>query len=162
MAGHTENAIVINAPMGLVWEMTNDVASWPELYSEYAAAEILERSGSTVRFRLTMHPDEDGNVWSWVSERTADPAKREVRARRIETGPFEYMNIYWAYREVTDGVAMRWVQDFHMKPQAPVDDNGMTAHLNRNTVIQMTRIKHRVEEAARTMAAEGAGQPAAR
>lgn len=162
MAGHTDNAIVINAPMDLVWERTNDVASWPELYSEYAAAEILERSDSTVRFRLTMHPDEDGNVWSWVSERTADPAKREVRARRIETGPFEFMNIYWAYREVTGGVEMRWVQDFHMKPQAPVDDNGMTAYLNRNTLIQMTRIKHLVEETARTMAAEGTGRQAGR
>jgi aromatase len=161
MAGHTENAIVINAPMDLVWEMTNDVASWPQLYSEYAAAEILERSGSTVRFRLTMHPDGDGNVWSWVSERTADPAKREVRARRIETGPFEYMNIYWAYHEVTGGVEMRWVQDFHMKPQAPADDNGMTAYLNRNTQVQMTRIKRPVEEAARTMAAEGTARRAA-
>ena len=162
MAGHTDNAIVINAPMDLVWERTNDVASWPELYSEYAAAEILERSDRTVRFRLTMHPDDDGKVWSWVSERTVDPAKREVRARRIETGPFEYMNIYWAYREVARGVEMRWVQDFHMKPQAPVDDNGMTAYLNRNTVVQMTRIKHLVEETARTMAAEGTGQQAAR
>ena len=162
MAGHTDNAIVINAPMDLVWERTNDVASWPELYSEYAAAEILERSDRTVRFRLTMHPDDDGKVWSWVSERTADPAKREVRARRIETGPFEYMNIYWAYREVAGGVEMRWVQDFHMKPQAPLDDNGMTAYLNRNTVVQMTRIKHLVEETAPTMAAEGTGQHAAR
>ena len=162
MPGHTDNAIVINAPMDLVWERTNDVASWPELYSEYAAAEILERSDRTVRFRLTMHPDDDGKVWSWVSERTADPAKREVRARRIETGPFEYMNIYWAYREVARGVEMRWVQDFHMKPQAPVDDNGMTAYLNRNTVVQMTRIKNLVEETARTMAAEGTGPQAAR
>jgi aromatase len=160
MAGHTENAIVINAPMDLVWEMTNDVASWPQLYSEYAAAEILERSGSTVRFRLTMHPDEDGNVWSWVSERTADPATREVRARRIETGPFEYMNIYWAYHEVPGGVEMRWVQDFHMKPQAPADDSGMTAYLNRNTQVQMTRIKRLVEEAARTRATDGTAQQA--
>ena len=43
MAGHTDNAIVIDAPMDLVWEMTNDVPAWPQLFSEYAAAEILER-----------------------------------------------------------------------------------------------------------------------
>jgi aromatase len=158
MAGHTDNAIVINAPMELVWDMTNDVASWPQLFSEYAAAEILGRSDDTVTFRLTMHPDEEGQVWSWVSERTPDPEKREVRAHRIETGPFEYMNIYWGYSEVADGVSMRWVQDFHMKPQAPADDDTMTAHLNRNTEIQMGRIKRLVEEAA----AEQAGQRAAR
>src|SRR6266581_2262812 len=154
MAGHTDNAIIINAPMELVWEMTNDVASWPQLFSEYAAADILERSGNTVTFRLTMHPDDEGKVWSWVSQRTADPAKREVRAHRIETGPFEYMQIYWEYREVAEGVQMRWVQDFHMKPQAPADDDGMTAYLNHNTAIQMNRIKGLVEEAAG--AADGA------
>jgi aromatase len=162
MAGHTDNAIVIKAPMKLVWDMTNDVASWPQLFSEYAAAEIIERGGDTITFRLTMHPDDEGRVWSWVSERTADPVKREVRAHRIETGPFEFMNIYWEYREVEDGVQMRWVQDFHMKPQAPADDDGMTDHLNRNTAIQMNRIKGLVEEAAAaTAVSAGTGQQAA-
>jgi aromatase len=148
MAGHTDNSIIINAPMDLVWDMTNDVASWPQLFSEYAQADILSREGDTLRFRLTMVPDEDGSVWSWVSERTMDPQRREARAHRIETGPFEYMDIYWQYTEVDGGVRMRWVQDFHMKPQAPTDDAGMTTHLNRNTAVQMERIKGLVEKAS--------------
>ncbi|MCQ4083782.1 SRPBCC family protein [Streptomyces sp. RB6PN25] len=153
MAGHTDNSIIIDAPLDLVWERTNDVASWPELFSEYASAEILSTDeDGTVEFRLTMHPDEDGKVWSWVSRRTPDPATRTVRAHRVETGPFDYMNIYWEYTQLQDGVRMRWVQDFHMKPQAPVDDAGMTAHLNRNTAIQMDLIKKKVEAAARTAA----------
>ncbi|MFD0854540.1 SRPBCC family protein, partial [Actinomadura adrarensis] len=86
MAGHTENSIVIDAPMDLVWDMTNDVASWPNLYSEYAAAEILSEEDGVIRFRLTMHPDENGKQWSWVSERRPDPATRTVRARRVEPG----------------------------------------------------------------------------
>ncbi|MEV4443486.1 SRPBCC family protein [Streptomyces sp. NPDC049577] len=150
MAGHTDNSVVIDAPLDLVWERTNDVASWPELFSEYASAEILEtEDDGTVEFRLTMHPDEDGKVWSWVSRRTPDPATRTVRAHRVETGPFDYMNIYWEYTQQDDGVRMRWVQDFHMKPQAPVDDAGMTEHLNRNTRVQMDLIKRKVEAAAR-------------
>ena len=96
--GHTENSIVIAAPLPLVWELTNDVANWTDLFTEYAAVEILHRDGHTVRFRLTMHPDENGAVWSWVSERTADPEGRQVRAHRVETGPFEYMSIHWRYR----------------------------------------------------------------
>ena len=87
MAGHTENEIVIDAPMALVWDVTNDVEGWPGLFTEYARADILERDGNTVRFRLTMHPDEEGRVWSWVSERTTDQPTRTVRARRVETGP---------------------------------------------------------------------------
>ncbi|MFE0155616.1 SRPBCC family protein [Nonomuraea sp. NPDC059007] len=147
-AGHTDNSIVIDAPMELVWEMTNDVESWPELFSEYASAEILERQDETVRFRLTMHPDDEGKVWSWVSERTPDPRTRTVNAKRVETGPFEHMIIFWEYLQEQEGVRMRWVQDFHMKPSAPVDDAGMTDHLNRNTLVQMERIKGIVEAAA--------------
>jgi aromatase len=148
MAAHTDNAIVIAAPLGIVWEMTNDVASWPRLFSEYACAEILGRQGHTIRFRLTMHPDPDGNVWSWVSERTADERARTVLAHRVETGPFEYMNIRWTYREVPGGVEMRWIQDFHMKPQAPADDAAMAEHINANSVVQMERIKGLVETEA--------------
>lgn len=154
MAGHTDNAIDIEAPMDLVWAMTNDIPSWPQLFSEYARADVLEREGDTVTFRLTMHPDPDGTVWSWVSRRTADPDRREVSAHRIETGPFEFMRIFWSYTQVGNRVRMRWVQDFQMKPQAPVDDAGMTAHLNRNTLIQMARIKGLVEAAARQRSEE--------
>jgi ribosome-associated toxin RatA of RatAB toxin-antitoxin module len=148
MSGHTENSVVIDAPMDLVWSMTNDVPSWPSLFTEYASAEIIERDGATIRFRLTMHPDEQGRVWSWVSERTPDPVTRTVVARRVETGPFERMNIRWEYQEVPGGVEMRWIQDFAMKPTAPVDDAGMTQRINRNSVREMGRIKSLVEAAA--------------
>ncbi len=147
MAGHTDNHIVIDRPMDLVWDATNDVESWPRLFSEYAAAEILRRQGPTVRFRLTMHPDTDGNVWSWVSERTPDPATRTVRAHRVEPGWFKYMNLFWEYEEVSGGVRMRWVQDFEMKPASPLDDARMTDRLNSNTAIQMQRIKQLLERA---------------
>ncbi|MFE5190147.1 SRPBCC family protein [Streptomyces sp. NPDC056628] len=150
MAGHTENEIMIAAPVDLVWNMTNDLERWPELFSEYASCEVLSREGDTVRFRLTMHPDENGKVWSWVSERVADREKLVVRARRIETGPFAYMNIVWEYEETPDGTRMHWTQDFAMKPDAPVDDAGMTEIINRNSPIQMALIRDRVEAACTT------------
>ena len=149
MSAHTDNTVFVNAPLELVWEMTNDVTSWPELFSEYAAVEVLERRGDTVRFRLTTHPDESGRSWSWVSERTPDPATRTVRAHRVETGAFNYMWIYWEYREAEGGgTTMRWVQDFEMKPDAPVDDTGMAERINRNSAVQMQRIKEQVERRA--------------
>lgn len=152
MAGHTENDIVIDAPMDLVWEMTNDVESWPQLFSEYASAEIIARDGDTIRFRLTMHPDENGNSWSWVSERTPDVARRVVRARRVEPGWFEYMEIFWAYEQTPDGVRLKWIQDFQMRADSPVDDAAMTERLNQGTRVQLPLIKERVERAARAAA----------
>ncbi|MGN9913970.1 SRPBCC family protein [Phytohabitans sp. LJ34] len=159
MPGHTDNAIVINAPMDLVWSMTNDVRSWPELFSEYASAEIIADNGTTIRFRLTTHPDESGRQWTWVSERTPDPATRTVRAHRIETGPFEYMNLYWEYQDDGCSVSMRWVQDFQMKPDAPFDDAAMTERLNRTSRTQLAHVRDRIEERHRATSPADAARP---
>jgi aromatase len=145
VSGHTDNSVFIQAPLDLVWDMTNDVASWPDLFTEYAAAQILHRDGDTVRFRLSMHPDDNGTVWSWVSERTMDHTARRVTARRVEPGPFEYMNIEWTYQPEAGGTRMRWVQDFRMRPDAPVDTDAMTLRIDGNTPIQMKVIKEKIE-----------------
>jgi aromatase len=159
VSAHTENEIVIDAPLTYVWARTNDVVSWPSLFSEYAETEILAQEGNTVVFRLTMYPDEKGRVWSWVSERTTDPGSRTVRARRVETGPFEFMNIFWQYEELgPECTRMRWVQDFRMKPDAPVDDEGMRHRINANSKVQLRLIKDRLE-AGRTRAVSVADVP---
>lgn len=146
-----DNAVVIDAPLELVWERMNDVEAWPNLFSEYAKAEILERNGDTVTFRLTTHPDPeyDGQVWTWVSERTVDPASHSVKAHRIETGPFKYMNIEWYFEPEGGGTKMRWVQEFSMKPEAPADDETATQYLNKNTAEQMGVLKEKLEAEAR-------------
>ncbi|MFI7007622.1 SRPBCC family protein [Streptomyces sp. NPDC050145] len=146
---HTENSITIDAPLDLVWEITNDIENWPRLFSEYASLDVLSRDGDTTTFRLTMHPDDNGKVWSWISERTVNRAERTVRARRVETGPFAHMNIRWDYAQTPEGTRMDWVQDFAMKPEAPVDDSWMTDNINRNSVTQMALIRDKIEKAAR-------------
>ncbi|MFR9794391.1 SRPBCC family protein [Streptomyces sp. MS06] len=148
MAGHTENEITIAAPVDLVWDMTNDVPNWPRLFSEYASVEILDQEGGRTTFRLTMHPDANGKVWSWVSQREADRDALTVNAHRVETGPFDHMNIHWRYEEVPGGTRMVWTQDFAMKPDAPVDDAWMTDNINRNSKTQMALIRDRIEKAA--------------
>ncbi|CAO5259660.1 SRPBCC family protein [Frankia sp. AgKG'84/4] len=148
MSGHTDNSILVNADIDTVWTMTNDLESWPDLFTEYASIEIIEKTGNTFRFRLTMRPDENGTAWSWVSERTLDPVGRQVRAHRIETGPFEYMHIHWTYTTEGTGTRMRWVQDFHLRPTAPLNDEQMTDRLNTNTVREMAVIRDKVERAA--------------
>jgi aromatase len=149
MAAHTDNEVVIAAPLDIVWEKMNDVEGWPDLFSEYAKAEIIEREGNTVKFRLTTHPDPeyDGQVWTWVSERTVDPDTHTVKAHRIETGPFDHMDIEWYFEPADGGTKMRWVQDFSMKPEAPANDEQAQEYINKNTLEQMTVIKERIEAA---------------
>jgi aromatase len=147
MAGHTDNSVVIDKPLDEVWERMNDLENWTNLFTEYASVEILEREGNKVKFRLTTHPDPeyDGQVWSWTSERTMDPDNYTTKSRRIETGPFEYMNIEWYFEPADDGTKMRWVQDFSMKESAPANDEQAEEYLNKNTAEQMKAIKERLE-----------------
>jgi aromatase len=146
--GHTDNSIFIDADIDHVWRMTNDLPSWPDLFTEYSEVDVLAQSGPTFRFRLKMHPDESGRVWSWVSERTLDEANHEVVARRLEPGPFEFMDIRWSYAREGTGTRMRWVQDFRMRPGAPIDTEGMTRRIDANSKIQMAIIRDKVEAAA--------------
>jgi aromatase len=106
-----------------------------------------------------MHPDEQQRVWSWVSERVADPQTRTVEARRIEPGPFEYMRLRWTYEQTGDGVLLRWVQDFAMRPDAPVDDGGMTARLNAGSPVQLRLIKEKLEAEAKVLTASSTRRP---
>ena len=154
MAGRTDNSVFIDAPVDLVWRMTNDVRSWPSLFTEYADTEILREEGGTVTFRLTTHPDPDGAVWSWVSERTPDPVTRTVFAQRVDTGPFEFMKIYWDYTEEAGGTRMRWRQEFAARADGPFTTEALTSRINTNTVIQMAAIKDRVEAVAAMPKAE--------
>lgn len=150
MAAHTDNSVQIDAPLDFVWERMMDIESWPDLFSEYAKAEIIERDGSRVVFRLTTHPDPDydGQVWSWTSERVADPDTHSSKSRRIETGPFQYMDIEWFFEDAGDSTRMRWVQDFSMKPTAPANDEQAEQYMNKNTKEQMGVIKQRLEAQA--------------
>ncbi len=111
---HTRNEITINAPYELVFDISNKIERWTELFGkEYAKAEVLERKGNEITFRLT---DEDGK--SWVSKRWLDKEHRYAVASRYEPMfPFIYMKIVWFYIEVPEGIKMIWVQDFEMDPK---------------------------------------------
>src|SRR3712207_9230495 len=76
-AGHTDNSILIDAPIDHVWAMTNDLPSWPDLFTEYSEVEILAETETWFRFRLKMHPDESGRVWRSEERRVG----KECRSR---------------------------------------------------------------------------------
>lgn len=146
MAAHTDNEIVIQAPLALVWEVANDIPSWPVLFvDEYAAAEVLERVADRVLFRLTTVPGPDGNSHSWVSERVADPAMHRVSSRRVETGPFRYMHIFQCFQPDGDGTLLRWVQDFEVRPSAPFSEEWMRARIDAGSKVQLRHHQRHIE-----------------
>ncbi|MBC3840951.1 polyketide cyclase [Streptacidiphilus sp. 4-A2] len=148
MTGHTDNQILIDAPLDLTWELTNDLGRWTQLFSEYESVEVLEQDG-TDHVPADHAPRRERPGLELGLGAGGRPALAHRPGPPVETGPFEFMNITWEYQETTAGTAMRWIQDFAMKPTAPVDDAGMTEHINRNSRIQMELIRNKVEQHAR-------------
>jgi len=147
--GYTENQIVILRDFDTVFDTTNTIELWPQLFTEYEKAEVLERQGNNILFRLTTFAAGNEPSHSWVSRRTIDKEKKEAAAERLEpTFPFQYMHIRWTYeslpREV--GVIMTWIQEFEPHPRFPKTNAEMEAFLNHNTRIQMREIKRKIEQ----------------
>ena len=116
--GHTRNEVVIDAPYDLVFEVSNHIERWTELFGdEYLNAEVLERKDNEIVFRLT---NKEGQ--SWVSKRWLHKDQKFAFASRHDPMfPFKYMKIIWLYHEIDckceDGKArtlMTWIQDFEM------------------------------------------------
>lgn len=112
--GHTVNSIIINAPYDLVFDVSNKIERWTELFGkEYASADVLERKENEITFRLT---DEEGK--SWVSKRWLFKDLKFAYATRFDPlFPFKYMKIVWYYYEQPEGIKMTWIQDFEMDPK---------------------------------------------
>ena len=111
--GHTRNSIFINAPYSLVFDISNHIERWTELFGdEYVSADVLKREGNEITFRLT-----DDENKSWVSKRWLYKDLKFAYASRHEPMfPFKYMKIIWLYHEQDGGTLMTWIQDFEMDP----------------------------------------------
>ena len=111
--GHTVNSVLIKAPYDLVFDVSNHIERWTELFGdEYVKAEVLTREGNEITFRLT-----DDENKSWVSKRWLYKDLKYAYASRWDPMfPFLYMKIIWLYHESKEGTLMTWIQDFEMDP----------------------------------------------
>jgi aromatase len=147
MAGHTENSVVIDAPREFVFDLTNNLHLWEEMFTEYETVEVLEEKPDYFRFRLTLRPDEDGRRISWISERRLFRDQWRIEAHRLEPlRPFSRMDIEWSYEAAAESTEMRWQQDFTVVAEAPFTEADAIAHINGNSREQMAHIKAFVEK----------------
>lgn len=140
--GHTVNSIIINAPYEKVFEVSNHIERWTELFGdEYVKAEVLERKGNEITFRLT---DDEGK--SWVSKRWLFPDQKFAYAQRHDPMfPFLYMKIVWLYTEVEGGILMTWIQDFKMDAKAKFNDEKVEGFINEHSQHNMKIFKRVIE-----------------
>jgi len=144
--GYTKNSIVIAAPIDKVFDLTNDIERWPELFTEYQAAKVVSREGNKIVFELTTHPEGEQPSRTWRSSRVIDRENWCVTAEREDPKfPFEYMHITWLYESVPGGTQMTWIQNFKMHPMTGWTEEQGEQSINANTPVQMAAIKQKIE-----------------
>lgn len=144
--GHTANSIVIKAPYDLVFDISNDIERWTELFGgEYTEAKVLEREGNKITFQLT---DDEGK--SWQSFRLLFKDNYFAYAQKKEpTFPFKYMKIIWLYTPQPDGIQMTWIQDFTMDEKAKFNDEQVEGFINKHSQDNLKIFKEVIEKEAK-------------
>ena len=144
--GHTCNAIIIDAPYDLVFDISNDITRWTQLFgTEYKKAEVVKKEANKITFRLT---DEDDKSWqSWrllFKERNFAYAERED-----PKFPFKFMKIIWLYTQKPEGVEMVWIQHFEMDEKAKYNDLQIEDFINEGSQHNLKIFKQIIEAEAR-------------
>ncbi|MFZ2356963.1 MAG: SRPBCC family protein [Candidatus Omnitrophota bacterium] len=143
--GHTCNSIIINAPYDLVFDVSNDIVRWTELFGgEYKKAEIVEKKGNLLTFRLT-----DDEEKSWVSWRLLFKDKYFTYSQRHDPlFPFKYMKIVWLYTLKPEGTEMTWIQHFEMDEKAKFNDQQVEGFINKHSQDNLKIFKELIEKEA--------------
>lgn len=144
--GQTVNSILIKAPYDLVFDISNDIIRWTELFGgEYKEAKILKQEGNKITFQLT---DNEGH--SWQSFRLLFKDYYFAYAQRVEPlFPFNYMKIIWLYTPVADGILMTWIQFFSMAEGAKFNDEQVEGFINKHSTENLKIFKEAIEKEAR-------------
>jgi aromatase len=143
--GHTCNSIIINAPYEKVFDISNDIPRWTELFgAEYQKAEVVKKEANKITFRLT---DEEGK--SWQSWRLLFKDNYFAYAEREEPKfPFKFMKIVWLYTPKADGIEITWIQHFEMDEKAKFNDEQVEGFINKHSQENLKIFKEVIEREA--------------
>ncbi|MCM8788098.1 MAG: SRPBCC family protein [Candidatus Omnitrophica bacterium] len=143
--GHTCNSIIINAPYEKVFDISNDISRWTQLFGgEYKEAKILKKEGNKITFKLT--DDEDR---SWQSWRLLFKEHYFAYAEREEPKfPFKFMKIIWLYTPRPEGIEMVWIQHFEMDKKAKFTDEQVEGFINQHSKENLKIFKEVIEKEA--------------
>jgi len=157
--GHTVNSIIINAPYEKIFDISNDITRWTELFGgEYKKSEVVQREGNKITFKLT---DDENRCWqSW---RLLFKDNYFAYAEREEPKfPFKFMKIIWLYIPRPDGMAldkgsktthfchveMTWIQHFEMDDKAKFNDIQVEGFINKHSKDNLKIFKEVIEKEA--------------
>ncbi|WP_404900523.1 hypothetical protein PV791_05670 [Priestia filamentosa] len=139
------NSIVIREDIEKVFNITNDISKWNELFSDYHDNKILsiDKEGRFTKIVFELGKGDS----TWKSYRLLDHKEYTAIAQRIEPMfPFLYMHLTWYYEHHPEGTLMTWVQDFELDPDFREPLDKVTEKMDRSTKINQENIKKIIEE----------------
>ena len=143
--GHTCNSIIINAPYDLIFDISNTIPRWTELFGEeYKEATVVKKEKNKIIFKLT---DKEGRTWQ--SYRLLFKENYLAYAEREEPKfPFEFMKIIWLYTPKPEGIELTWIQHFKMDSKAAFTDEQVEGFINQHSKENLKIFKAVIEKEA--------------
>ena len=118
---HQANSILIRAPKDRIFQVTTDLARWPEILPHYRSIRFLERNPDADI--VHMAATRTGIPISWTSRVEVDRARTELRFEHLKAFT-KGMRVVWHYTDTPDGVRVEILHDlqFRIPPLQPVAD----------------------------------------
>jgi hypothetical protein len=122
-------SVVVDAPVGLTFEVSNQIDQWPKMVPEYLKAEILRREGRKIWFRLTNQDD-----MSWVSWRMLYPPYMAYAERFEPVAPFVFNQLTWIYHAMPGNrTHMTWDMYFELPQEMKHEENAWAERMAEHT-----------------------------
>ena len=143
--GHTCNSIIINAPYDVIFDISNTIPRWTELFGgEYKEALVVKKEKNKLTFKLT-----DKEERTWQSFRLLFKENYLAYAEREEPKfPFEFMKIIWLYTPKPEGIELTWIQHFKMDSKAAFTDEQVEGFINQHSKENLKIFKAVIEKEA--------------
>jgi aromatase len=136
-------SVVVDAPVGATFEISNQIDQWPRIVPEYLRAEILRREGRKIWFRLT---NEDS--LSWVSWRMLYPPYLAYAERFEPVAPFAYNQLTWVYHALPGNrTHMTWDMYFELPAERKHEENTWAERLAAHTEANQKAMRTYIEKA---------------
>jgi hypothetical protein len=104
MIVHTENSILIRAPLARIFETTSNLLLWPKVLPHYRWIRILKAGDDGLIVRMAAR--RGCLPIRWTSRFQIDPITPELRFEHLRAFT-RGMKVRWTYTPTTDGVLVK-------------------------------------------------------
>lgn len=143
-----QHSVTISRPPREVFEITNDIDRWKELFNDYNESRVVSREDCG-RFVKLVFRLKNSRGQEWQSWRIMDRQDLiSVSQRQDPLLPFRFMHLTWSYEEVDSGTRMTWIQDFEFDPAADLVEADVVKWMDAHGRDNQVRIKGLLESGA--------------